>query len=325
MDKKTQEDFKNLQSIFKSAHSKKHECLLCSDNAINSHVLQKNGILNLISSNNHVIQIKSKDFFSIDESGLLDIKSVGINSAMSYPLFCNFHDTHVFAPIEKEELNLNLYISQLLFSYRALCAEMRKKIINVDIFHRVKDSSHFAFRGPLLEMAKMQIEANTMGINDMDWFKTEFEKAIIDPENNKNYVFEKMEFDFIPVSVSAVYSPINPEVHKLEVLMNSANILNYIFINLIPQNNKLTLIIGYHKLKKDEWIMNYITSWKNINQKEFEIKLNDLLATKIETWCISPEYFLTLNTKNIDLFKKYWNDNAMNLKITQAIDFNIFE
>jgi hypothetical protein len=325
MNKGMQEDFKNLQSIFKNAYTQKNDCLLCSDKAINSHVLQKNGILNLISSNNHVIQINSKDFFSADETGILDIKSIGINSAMSYPLFCNFHDTLVFAPIEKEELNLNLPISQLLFSYRALCAEIRKKLTNVDILNKVKDSNHFASNFMLVDMAKTQIEANTLGVNDLNWYKSEFEKAITNSENIKNYVFEKIDFNFIPASVSAVYSPINPSFHTFEVLKNSNNILNYIFINLIPNNNKLTLLIGYHKLKTDDWIINYIESWKNITQKEFKRKLTDLLATKIETWCISPEYFSTLNPKNIDLFKKYWNEHAMDLRITQTINFNLFE
>lgn len=325
MHKGLQEDFKTLQSIFKSAYNKQHVCLLCSDKSINSHVLQKNGILNTISTNNHVVQLKSKDFFSVDETGLLDIKTIGINNAMSYPLFCNFHDTNVFAPIEQEELNLNLSISQILFSYRALCAEMRKKIINVDIFEKVKDSNHFAGRAEFIEMAKMQIEANRMGIDDMNWYKTEFEKAITNTENSSNFVFEKFEFDLIPVSVSAVYSPINPEIHSLGVLQNAGNILNYIFINLIPHNGKLTLLIGYHKLKTDDWITNYISSWKNISQKVFENKLTDLLATKIETWCISPEYFSQLNKKNVELFKNYWNDNAMNLRITQTVNFNLFD
>lgn len=127
MNKKKKQDIKVLQTIFKNARTKKHKCLLCDEYAINSHLLQKNGILNFISYNNHIIQIKANDFFKADKEGIIDIKEIGINNAMSYPLFCNSHDTNVFAPIETEEHNLNSYRSHLLFSYRSLCAEIRKK------------------------------------------------------------------------------------------------------------------------------------------------------------------------------------------------------
>ena len=72
----------------------------------------------------------------------------------------------------------------------------------------------------------------------------------------------RIDFDFIPISASAVYSPLNPTEHTLEVLKNSENILNYLFINLIPQEDKISLIIGYHKSKSDKWILEYISSLK---------------------------------------------------------------
>lgn len=325
MNKGMKEDFKILQNIFKNVLSKKHKCLVCPETSINSHLLQKNGILNLISDNNHITQIQSKDFFSMDEKGIIDIKKVGINNAMSYPLFCNLHDTNIFASIEKQELNLDNYINQLLFSYRSLCAEIRKKMNNVDIFERVKNSSHFSSRESFLNIAEMQIEANSFGIEDMNWYKNNFELEINDINEPQNFIFEKIDFDFIPVSVSAVYSPIDPTEHTLDVLKNREKILNYIFINLIPQEDKLTLIIGYHRQKSDNWILEYISSWKDLSQSEFEYKLTDLLATKIETWSISPEYFFELNPKTVDLFKKYWNDHASDLRVTQKINFNLFE
>ncbi|MGY5351070.1 hypothetical protein ACXGQW_00615 [Wenyingzhuangia sp. IMCC45533] len=319
------QDFKVLQNMFKNARTKKHKCLICEENSINSHLLQKNGILNFISSNNHIIQIKGNDFFKAEKEGIISIKPIGINNAMSYPLFCNSHDTDVFAPIETKEHSLNDYSSHLLFSYRSLCAEVRKKMINVDLFERIKNSSQFGTNFQFLEMAKSQIEANTMGIQDLNWYKDVMELEINNSYNTTDYIFEKIDYDFIPISASAVYSPINPTEHTLEVLKDSEKVLNYIFINLIPQEDKLTLIIGYHKSKADNWIKEYITSWKKLSGVDFEKKLTDLFATKIETWAISPDYWNELETKNIKAFKEYWNDNGNNLRITQSVNFNLFE
>lgn len=325
MNKKMKQDFKVLQNIFKNARTKKHTCLICEENSINSHLLQKNGILNLISDNNHITQIKGNDFFKAEKDGIIGIKSVGINNVMSYPLFCNSHDTDVFAPIEIEEHNLEDYTSQLLFSYRSLCGEVRKKIINVDIFERVKNSSQFAINTHLLDLAESQIEANNMGIQDLNWYKNIMELEINNSYNTKDFIFEKIDFDFIPISASAVYSPLNPAEHTLEVLKNSENILNYLFINLIPQEDKISLIIGYHKSKSDKWILEYISSWKNLSQLDFELKLTDLFATKIETWAISPDFWNELEPKNIKAFKEYWNEHANDLRITQSVNFNLFE
>jgi hypothetical protein len=325
MSKRMKEDLKILQQIFKNVRSKKQKCLICEENSINSHLLQKNGILNLISFKNHITQINGNDFFKAEKEGILGVKSIGINNAMSYPLFCNYHDTNVFAPIEKEEHKLDEYINQLLFSYRSLCAEARKKMMNIDIYERIKNSRQFAINTSLIDMAKSQIEASSMGIQDLNWYKDIMEQEINNSNSAQNFIFEKIDFDFIPVSASASYSPINPAVHNIEFLKNPENILNYIFINLIPQKDKLTLIIGYHRLKSDDWILEYISSWKKLSKLQFEEKLTDLFATKIETWAISPEYWNELKTKNIKSFKDYWNENANNLRITQRVHFNLFE
>ncbi|MCD8435965.1 hypothetical protein G1K37_11645 [Tenacibaculum dicentrarchi] len=318
-------DFKFLQTMMKNARTKKQKCLICEENSINSHLLQKNGILNLISWNNHIIQVKGNDFFKAEKEGIIAIKSVGINNAMAYPLFCNSHDTSIFAPIEIEEHSLDEYISQLLFSYRSLCAEMRKKMINVDLFTRIKNSSYFASNTYLIKMSEIQIEANNMGISDLNWYKDIMELEINNPSSTQNFIFEKIDFDFIPISASAAYSPIDPAEHTMKVLKDSEKILNYILINLIPQKDKTTLIIGYHKAKSNNWIVEYISSWKNLTKLDLENRLTDLFATKIETWAISPEFWNELDSKNIESFKNYWNENGSNLRITQRVNFNLFE
>lgn len=317
-------DFKVFEDIFKKAHEKKYKCLLCSEDAINSHLLQKNGILNLISSNGHVIQLDSKGFFLADDEGILDVKLLGINKAMSYPIFCNYHDTEIFSPIEKLELNLADYQSQLLFSYRALCSELTKKNINVETFETLKASNHFTHMPPLLHLFQIELAGNKIGIKSIEWYKDNFEIEINDSTSEQNFIFEKIEYDFMPISASAAYSPIDPAIHTGSYFSNPNNVLNYIFINLIPQADRITLLLGYHKNKSDKWIVDYINSWKHLTEIQFQNKLTDLFTTKIETWTVSPEYFSTFKPQNVALFKEYWNNNGSNLKIGQSINFNLF-
>lgn len=313
-----------IKNIFKNVLGKKRKCLLCENFSINSHLLQKNGILNNISENGHLIQIKPKDISIDHKNGIVDIDKIGINKGMSYNLFCNFHDTKVFESIEQKEFELNNYKNQLLFSYRSLCAEIRKKEINIDVYNRIINSSHFSLQFGFLENIKIQKEANKLGIDDMIFYKNEFENEILNYKNN-NFIFKLYEYDFLPISASAVYTPIDPLIHTKKYLLDKKNVLNIIFINLLPINNKLYLLLGYHKNNFNEWIEQYIGSWENISHKELTIKLTDLLSTKIETWAISPSYFKSIKKNNLNKFLNYWNEHAMDLRINQKIGFNLFD
>ena len=100
--------------------------------------------------------------------------------------------------------------------------------------------------------------------------------------------------------------------------------MNYLFINLIPQEGKLSLIIGYNIHKVDSWIIDYVESWKILHRDQFGLKLTELLATKIETWAISPDFFARLDINNVKAFIDYWNSHAINLRTSQEVDFNLF-
>ena len=321
--KKENQDRLIMKNIFKNVFTAKRKCLLCNDLSINSHLLQKNGILNNISVNGHIIQMRPKDFAVDHADGIIDIKKIGINRGMLYFLFCNSHDTTVFNNIEQKKFDISEYQNQLLFSYRSLCAEYRKKEMNIDIFSRIINSHLLATNYNLIDLASIQKEANEMGNLDILFYKDEFEKELFHNSVN-SFVFEVFEFDFLPLSASAVYTPIDPKYHTMKYLQNPKNTLNIMFVNIIPINNKLYILFGYHKDKIDNWIKSYISSWKEISNKELSEKLTDLVSTKIETWAISPEYFEQIAPEDLRKFKKYWNEHAMDLRINQNIDFNLF-
>ena len=317
-------EFKILQTIFKNVKNKKRKCLLCDSDSINSHLLQRNGILNEISRANHVIQIQANDFFVAEKKGLIDTKLIGVKDAMSYDLFCNKHDTSIFKEIESSLIDFSDYKSQLLFSYRSLCAELIKKVINIDIFTRILKSSNLSTNANLTESIKLQLEGNEQGVREINYYKNDFEKDITN--SSKNFYFETIKLDtYIPICASAAYSPINPTVHNLQFLKDEGKRLNYIFLNIIPYKNDLILIIGYHKQQTDEWISSYIDYWKNTDDNPLSEKLTDLISTKIETWAISPEYFDRIDKTSLKKFKEYWNENAMNLTIQQNIKYNLFK
>jgi hypothetical protein len=138
-----------LNKLFKRASSQPRVCSFpgCTNSAINSHILQKNGILNGIQQDGH-IRISQTDFLNPE---LFHFKREGINQSFTFKGFCPDHDKSVFSPIEDFEIDFEDYRSQLLFNYRTVLNENVRKEV-------------------LLDWHKLQKESNSLkGIIDVDY------------------------------------------------------------------------------------------------------------------------------------------------------------
>lgn len=151
MGKSTKEQLKTMgivRSIRRNVMNKKWGCMCegCSDIAINSHLLQRHGVLDNIMEDNHMVEMRPKDIFKWNENDApMTFKKVGLNDAISYPLFCNHHDTELFLEIESTNPDVNAYHSQLLFTYRCVCAEIRKKEIEIEFNKRQLNAESLNF------------------------------------------------------------------------------------------------------------------------------------------------------------------------------------
>jgi len=118
--------------IFSYCINKKQKCFVedCKKSAIQSHLLQKNGILKMISANNHFYEVA----FLMFPKPHYEIKKVGINKGFTFRGFCEYHDSKIFEKIEKTDVDFNEYQSLLLLSYRAILKEFRVKEIIIDYY-----------------------------------------------------------------------------------------------------------------------------------------------------------------------------------------------
>lgn len=327
MDKKAdKERLKVIANIQKNVDNKKWKCLHpgCEDDAINSHLLQRNGVLNNIVDNGHLIEIKANDMFKMEEMGHLSFKNVGVKNAISYPLFCNKHDTEVFKIVETYPIDFEDYRVQLLFSYRSLCAELRKKENAVETFKRILNSN-ILNPNPFHKNLRLETQkkANEIGISDITVFKTAMEKDL-QFTKTQNFVFKTFIYDEMKICVSAVFSPLDPETSDLKKAVEREKPLNNVYINVIPQKGQLIIIAGYHKDFKDKWITDFLDSWANLDKTALENKLTNLIATKVETWCMAISLFNSIPKITQEKFAEYWEMNMSNIDLTQGVDFNLF-
>ena len=96
------------------------------------------------------------------------------------------------------------------------------------------------------------------------------------------------------------------------------------FIHIIPQKDKLYLIIGYHKNHFTDWMKKYLESWNEVNNTDFKFKITNLFCSHIENWGISEEVYKEMSQENISKFIEKISNSVNDFFIDENLDFNIF-
>ncbi len=245
-----------IAQIIKNVKNKNWDCLVddCETNAINSHLIQQNGLLSNIAVKGHLIELKMSDAYKWSKNDSPYVfKLLGIRQALSYKVFCNEHDTEIFEPIEKTEKDLESYEAFLLFSYRAVCAEIRKKLMNIEQHNRIVNAN--TLDGKIdKEAIQLVINGNELGIKDLNVLKKELEKEI---ESKKDkYSFYTYKYPKIDIYASAVFSATDLNSPEEDGALDLKNI----YIHILPLEEEIIISIGYHKDHSSDEIKDWCKS-----------------------------------------------------------------
>ncbi len=313
-----------IETIIRRATNAKRKCLFdgCSETAIYSHLLQKNGIINQISENNQVYQLHSDGY---SKTGLL-FKLYSIKEAFVFPGFCSQHDNDIFKEIESTNIQYIDYRTQLLFAYRALMNEKRKKEVIIDWEGRILNSFKLKlFLSPdALEIFSEHSKNTWLGIKDGDFYENIF---LLNIKDNalRDFSFMTYELPKIGLCVSAVFS----YETSLEIVAHNNSYkaekpLTDIFVNIMPILDKTIVIFGCLTIHK-EVCWDYISGFNTGDTKSSLKRISDLLICQVENWLCSPTIYKTLikpkEREIIDLLKiSLEHENERRI-----LQFNIFE
>jgi imidazole glycerol phosphate synthase subunit HisF len=109
----TKKEVRNrIESLYKRARRAQRKCMFrgCDEISINSHLLQKKGIINQIAENNHVVELAIDNY----KPDVFYFKRSGINDAFTFPGFCKTHDNDLFKEIETDNIDYSNYRTNLL-------------------------------------------------------------------------------------------------------------------------------------------------------------------------------------------------------------------
>ncbi|WP_417354556.1 hypothetical protein [Flavobacterium sp.] len=307
---------RKIAEIRKKNDLKPSICLYkdCCNQAINSHFLQKNGVLNSISETGFLIETSLIDPNHWRKNGkVIDFRKKGLKSVMSLKIFCNQHDSLIFKSIEGKEPKLNTYEAFLLLSYRITCAELRKKITNTEVYEELLNDDNL--EGKINKyFIQNYINGFLFGCIDLNSLKFILESEIED--SHEKFVFKVFEYEILEVCASAIFSPPDSYPTVNDILGEFQNI----YVHLIPRNDKLLILMGYHRDYCTPWILNYLTSWENLDRVGLEYKITELFVKYVENWAMSEPLFNSLKSVNLNKYLEYVNKINEDLNI----DFNLF-
>lgn len=312
--------------IWKSIHEKKRYCMYkdCQETAIKSHVLQKNGILNQIAEDNHLIELVPANAFDFKNTGINQFKRIGVNDAYTFLGFCNKHDTEIFRPIEKrDELNLYLPQHQALFSYRGLCQEIRRKETALEMAKYVNDNL-LRLEGEGLAL----MDGFRQGIKNLMFFKYELEEAI-EKCNFDNFVFTTVEIPKIdlcisvPLNIGATENPLNLPYEEWKKSLKFPYKTS--FINIFPLKNKSYFMGGYHKKYPCKWTEKKLKKINRSKNKIIKKELSDLIVLRLEFWLMSQKLFRSISDYKIKEYRKIFTDNIYNHNSDLKTKLNLFK
>lgn len=289
----------------------------CKANSINSHILQKNGILSRIATDGHVYDLDLNQF----RDPTVQFKRKGLNKVMSFKCFCNKHDTELFKDIENVELDFSQYRTNLLFTIRTAHNELFRKQVNIHMneclgkkLPEQLDTPHW----------QKQTEAEKLGVEDL---KKLIQTIWTDLDTGReSFVFKHRHMSHFELCLSAFYNydttnEMEAYYRKHGKLMER---LSDIFVNYFPMDGSSVLMMGYLKIDEAK-VKGYVNRFFKESEKRVQRLLTNLLLFQCETWAISECVYLE---KAKGLEKEFSNAVAFairNYSERTNHDLNIFK
>lgn len=316
-----------MRNIIDHVHKMAWECIECgcSNIAINSHLLQRHGILDNITENDHSYEVRPGDMMKWDDKTppLFMFKLVGIQQAISLKIFCPEHDNGLFYDIEHGNVDFDVYRVQLLFSYRSLCAEIRKKEINKEINKRMRNSSALYAEGSD-DILDMQDEGYDLGLRDLWTYRNEIKSELDSPTGL--FTFKHYSYPSLGIYASSSFSYDEDGSTALGVQKSiNGDVWDNCFIHILPLENSTEIIVGYSNNHTNQYLVEYINSWEGLDNNALGLKLTDLFAGHIESWGLAPSLYRKLKVDNKLKYCNYMRDHASDYQIMQNVGFNLFE
>lgn len=294
-------------------------CKGCEEHAINSHILQKNGILTGISTNSHIYLWKT-DFLN---PLITPFKKSGLNVTFRFKGFCKEHDKTIFQPIEDHDIDFDDYKSQLLFAYRTILNEKFKKEVLIDFYNSLKNDSTLNGNINTIQINQM-IEQTKLSIADLEYHEN---IMVSDLESGtENFIFHVRDIPEKGICLASHFTfETTREMQEYKRKTGQdLKITTAVFISLFPLEGENVLIMGHLKSKHDK-CGEFVEHYFSIDDDTLLLEISNLMLRRCETWACSEEFYKTKIENRESEIIQIMEDASTDIDENELIDFNIFD
>ncbi len=310
-----------FNKTFQDALSKARICSVsgCNENAINSHILQKNGALNGIAQEGH-IRLSQTDFH---KDNLFYFKKEGINKSYTFKGFCKEHDSSIFAPIEDDLIDFENYNNQLLFAYRNILNEKVRKEVLLD-WYEYKRQDNILKKVIDIDLLEQIEEQEKLGISDLDYYVKIFENDL--NNNEESFVFQFRYTSSKEICLASQFTYETTRVREEEIQKNGKDfeLLTEISVSFFPLDGENVLLMGYLK-ESETKCGTYVKAFFDVPENELMKKLSNLLMCRCEMWACSEDFYNEKIKQREEKINLIFLESTSSIDEDRDINFNIFD
>lgn len=293
----------------------------CNATAINSHLLMRNGVLNYVAENGQLMEMTTPSPYSPQAMDFYTnrFKKIGVKQALSLPLFCSFHDTALFLDIEQQEPNFQNYKHLALYSYRTICAEIRKKEQAREIINRIVSSKSLPEFVPSIyfEHIKMHNDGLSKAIEELK----QYNKNLLEDINGSS---EHFYLTAVEIPITGLYAAGILNLFSGDDVSCERTLPIFIF-QVIPRATSTIVLMGYHKEHNySQMYYSYIKKWQQASKEEYGCLLTGILIL-METWGMSPLLYDKLQPQKIKEYTDLFADSTFWRDLKPTDNINLFE
>ncbi|REC39990.1 hypothetical protein DRF69_20600 [Chryseobacterium sp. 5_R23647] len=269
-----------------SSRKRIKECFYpgCLNESINSHVLQRKGILDQISTDSHLWTFE-KDVFYENEFAF---KRTGLKKAFAFNCFCNTHDTELFKEIENGDIDFTSYRTNLLFTLRTVYDEIYKKMVYANTRDCLLKNETNLFDKDKL---KKESENAKLAIDDL---KILAGKILYDLDNDsQQFVIQNRAIPQIGLCVSSFFTYETSAEIELMEKERGRELERYteLFITIFPYKKDSQLIMAYEKIDEKK-VENYVNEFfLNDHPQICYQKITNLIIFNCQNKVFNDQFF----------------------------------
>lgn len=296
----------------------------CNYGYISAHSLQNNGVLNLISNENHVYFLEM-NFQEHSLSPELEFKKIGKNQASVFNGFCKHHDEKYFKIIEDEPF-IGLPEQNYWYAFRAHCFESHRKTRLKERYSSFFRENPNATRNKQLSNIYRQ---NELSIRDMETEYKRFKDIYKTKEFNKLESFVKiLPFKVAFATTTAIAVNVDIDLKPAADIYNYSEsiIIPCIYLSVIPKESETIIIVS--RFKEDTCYDNFITSLNSCTEDHVLFSfLTYCLAEYSENIYFSPFLIDTVLTpsEKKEISTAFLGPIALSLEARRKNISNIFK